>query len=330
MRPKDDSIIRPKPIAEHALCSQNYLIPTDSISLVWENLDMALRRRSGGFIMCGPWRIGKSAAIRYLEIVAKAKYKGLFTATLDGESKLYISERDFFADICNELKISTNGSSGECKRRAVDQMILMGQRNVKHLFLLFIDEPQKWTDLQLNWLCEIYDKLERHNVRLISVLVGQQTLIAFRQNYIERANGVVIDRLMQQVVEFHGIRDPEELRVVLSGYDTIFESDPDWTFTRFFFPQAYAAGFRLQEATEVIWSAFVDVIDANGKLLEHWIPMRHLTLMVEALFEDYCFKDAPDFKVDKEFVLFLIAKSAFSAYLSALSSPSTRHSYDKK
>jgi len=291
---------------------------------------MALRRRSGGFIMCGPWRIGKSSAIRYLQMIAQAKYKGLFTATLDGETKLYVSERDFFADLCKELGVSTSGSSGECKRRAVDQMILMGQRNAKRLFLLFIDEPQKWTDLQLNWLCEIYDKLERHNVRLISVMVGQQTLVAFRQNYIDRANGVVVDRLMRQVIEFHGIRDPEELKVVLGGYDTIFESNQAWPFTRFFFPQAYLAGFRLQEATEIIWSAFVDVINANGKLLEHWLPMKHLTLMVETLFEDYCFKDAPDFKIDREFVDFLIAKGDFLVYLSALASPMSRHDYDKK
>ncbi|MBT9573960.1 MAG: ATP-binding protein [Pseudomonas umsongensis] len=330
MKIQDDSIIRPKPVAEHALCSQDYLIPTDSISLAWEYLDMALRRRAGGFIICGPWRIGKSSAIRYLEMVAQAKYKGLYTATLDGETKLYVSERDFFADLCKELGVKTSGSSGECKRRAVDQMISMGKCNAKRLFLLFIDEPQKWTDLQLNWLCEIYDKLERHNVRLISVMVGQQTLVEFRQNYIERANGVVVDRLMRQVVEFHGIRDLEELRMVLGGYDSIFESNPAWPFTRFFFPQAYLAGFRLQEATEIIWSAFVDVIEANGKLLEYWIPMKHLTLLVEALFEDYCHKDAPDFKLDREFVDFLIEKNDFLVYLSALASPSSRHHYDSK
>lgn len=313
--------IRPKAIEEHPLCSQNYLVPTDSISLVWEYLDKTLRRRAGGFIMWGHWRIGKSSAIRYLEKVAQAKYKGLFTATLHGETKLYISERDFFADLCKELGVNTNGSSGECKRRAVDRMILMGERNAKRLFLLFIDEPQKWTDLQLNWLCEIYDKLERHNVRLISVMVGQSALVAFRQNYIERGNGILTDRLMREAIEFHGIRDPEELKLVLGGYDTIIESDVAWPFTRFFFPQAYLAGFRLQEATEIIWDAFVKAIDANGKLLEHWIPMKHLTMLVEALFEDYCFKDAPDFKVEKELIDFLITEGDFSLYLANLSSP---------
>ncbi|WP_237882421.1 ATP-binding protein [Pseudomonas sp. PGPR40] len=324
----DTSIIRPKAIEEHPLCSQNYLVPTDSISLVWEYLDKTLRRRSGGFVMWGHWRIGKSSAIRYLQKVAQAKYKGLFTATLEGETKLYISERDFFADLCKELGVSTNGSSGECKRRAVDRMILMGERNAKRLFLLFIDEPQKWTDLQLNWLCEIYDKLERHNVRLISVMVGQSTLVAFRQNYIDRGNGILTDRLMREAIEFHGVRDPEELKVVLGGYDTIIESDLAWPFTRFFFPQAYLAGFRLQEATEIIWNAFVEAIDANGKLLEHWIPMKHLTILVETLFQEYCFRDAPDFTIDKELIGFLLAEGDFSLYLATLSSPS-RHDYGR-
>ncbi|MBY8972730.1 hypothetical protein J1G33_20245 [Pseudomonas sp. P867] len=318
------SIVRPKSIEDHPLCSRNYLVPTDSISIVWEYLDKTLRRRSGGFVMWGNWRIGKSSAIQYLRNVAQTKYKGLFSATLDGETKLYISERDFYSDLCKELGVSTGGSSGECKRRAVDIMISMGECNTKRIFLLFIDEPQKWTDLQLNWVCEIYDKLERHNVRLISVMVGQSTLVAFRKNYIDRGNGVIIDRLMREAIEFHGIRDPDELKVVLGGYDGIIESDPAWPFTRFFFPQAYFAGFRLVEATEVIWNSFVSAIDSNGKLLEHWIPMKHLTLLVEVMCEEYCFKDAPDFKIDKEFVDFLIGEVGFSVYLETLSSPSRR------
>lgn len=328
MKDQEGVTLRPRAIEEHPLCSQNYLVPTDSISLVWESLDEALHRRAGGFIIWGHWRIGKSRAIKYLQMVAQAKYKGLFTATLDGETKSYISERDFFADICSELGISTSGSSGECKRRAVDRMILLGERNAKRLFLLFIDEPQKWTDLQLNWLCEIFDKLERHNVRLISVMVGQNTLVAFRQNYIDRGNGILTDRLMREAVEFYGIRDHDELKVVLAGYDTI-ESDVGWPFTRFFFPQAYAAGFRLQEATEIIWDTFVEAIDANGKLLEHWIPMKHLAVLVERLFEDYCSRDAPDFTIDKELVVYLLAKGDFSLYLETLSSPS-RLGYGKQ
>ncbi|MNF00960.1 hypothetical protein D3C80_1998740 [compost metagenome] len=58
--------------------------------------------------------------------------------------------------------------------------------------------------------------------------------------------------------------------------------------------------------------------------------MKHLTLLVEALFEDYCHKDAPDFKLDREFVDFLIENNDFLVYLSALASPSSRHHYDSK
>jgi hypothetical protein len=88
------------------------------------------------------------------------------------------------------------------------------------------------------------------------------------------------------------------------------------------------AGFRLQEATEIIWNAFVEAIDANGKLLEHWIPMKHLTILVETLFQEYCFRDAPDFTIDKELIGFLLAEGDFSLYLATLSSPS-RHDYGR-
>ncbi|MNR51600.1 hypothetical protein D3C85_1712940 [compost metagenome] len=81
----------------------------------------------------------------------------------------------------------------------------------------------------------------------------------------------------------------------------------------------------MQEATEIIWNAFVEAIDANGKLLEHWIPMKHLTILVETLFQEYCFKDGPDFKVDKELIGFLVAEGDFSLYLETLSGPSSHN-----
>lgn len=314
----NSSLIRPKAIEEHSLCSQDYLIATDAISLAWQQLDKALRRRTGGLIVWGQWRIGKSSAIKYLQKVAESKYPGLRSAILDGETKLYISERDFFADLCKELNAPTNGSSGDCKRRAVESMIKKGGMNAKRLFLLFIDEPHKWTDLQINWVCEVYDKLERVNVRLITVMVGQRTLMTTRENYIARGNGVVIDRLMRQVIEFYGVRDVEELKVVLDGYDTITEADSDWPFTRFFFPIAYASGFRLRESAEVIWDAFMQAIVDHGEVTECPIPMKHLTLLVEAIFEDYHGNDATDFSINKAFAKELIEDISFSLYLDTL------------
>lgn len=176
----------------------------------------------------------------------------------------------------------------------------------------------------MNWLCEIYDKLERAHVRMISVMVGQRTLEEFRDNYIERGNGVLIDRHMRKCLEFFGVRNIDQMIVVLNGYDTITESDPDWPFTRFFFPEAYAAGFRMQDAAELIWGEFTKAIEAHNKVTECAIPMKHLTMFVETLFEDYFSLDEPGFKLERGFVADLIDETGFELYLDALANPPSR------
>lgn len=312
------SDIRPYPLDEHPLCTQDYILPTDSISYAWECLDKALRRRAGGFIIWGYSRVGKSKAINYLAIEAQAKYKGLFVSSVDGEVKTYVSERDFFSRLCESLGLKTTGAGGECRRRAITAMQDRGARNQKRLFLLFIDEPQKWGELQLQWVCEIYDRLEEHNVRLVAVLVGQPELTGFRKNYIDRGRTVIINRLMNDAIQFSGIKNQNQLAYVLKGYDTLLDDIASWPFTRFFLPKAFAGGFRLEQFSELIWNGFSAVFDENGKFVDYWIPMLHIATMVELLFTEYHSLDAPDFVIGRELVDELIYEVKFAQYLKSI------------
>lgn len=312
------SDIRPFPLDEHPLCSQNYLLPTDPISCAWEELDKALRRRAGGFIIWGYSRVGKSSAIEYLMIEAQAKYKGLFGVIFDGETKTYISERDFFSRLCESLGLKTSGTGGECRRRAVQIMVERGARNQKRLFLMFIDEPQKWGELQLQWVCEIYDRLEEKNIRLVVIMVGQSELIGFRKTYIERRRTVIVTRLMNDAIEFCGIKNQNQLSYVLQGYDSLLDDVASWPFTRFFLPKAFAGGFRLQQFSEVIWNGFCAVFDANGRFVDYWIPMMHITAVVELLFTEYHSLDAPDFVMTSGLIDELIIEVKFRQYLDTI------------
>ncbi|MDI3391192.1 hypothetical protein QLG10_01970 [Pseudomonas sp. V98_8] len=320
MTESEYSTIRPCAFEEHPLNHQDYLLPTDSISFAWGELDKVLRRRSGGFIMWGYSRIGKSSAITYLMCQAQAKYKGLYAALMDGTMKTYISERDFFSTLCESLGCATGGAAVECRRRAIKTLVSRGGRNVKRLFLLFIDEPQKWTDIHMQWICEVYDKLEENNIRLITVLVGQPALTSFRETYIERKNIVIVDRLMKSAIQFRGIQSPDQLRYVLSGYDTLAHDVPEWPFTRFFFPEAFASGFRLEQYYEPIWDGFAAVIDLHGKFIEYWLPMKHITAMIELLFLEYHHLDAVDFVIDRGLVDELVREVEFLLYLEMIDS----------
>lgn len=307
--------IRPYPVDRHPLSRQDYLVSSDPISLAWQYLDKALSRRSGGLVFWGMFRAGKSKMIEYLMRQAKVCYPDLPCSRMAAEGLNLISEKEFYVEMCLAIGISTKGTAGECKRRSIEYLIKQGRNNAKHLYLLFVDEPQKWTDNQLTWLCEVYDKLEFCNVRLITVLVGQRELVTFRKQYIQRGDGVIITRLMNTAVEFCGLQSVGEVAYVLEGYDTLVDADPNWPFTRFFFPQAYDNGFRMEHCAEVVWQAFSRAFNADGRFHSWRIPMKYLTAVVEMLFKEYYQMDDPTFGVDATLMDTLLTEIYFPVYL---------------
>lgn len=307
--------IRPYPIEQHPLNRQNYLVASDPISLAWQHLNKAICRRSGGLVFFGMFRAGKTSMIEYLKREAKFRYKDLPTGLMAGEQRSFVSEKEFYTELCSAVGVPTTGTAGECKRRAIQRMVEKGVRNIKHVYLLFIDEPQKWTDSQLTWLCEVYDKLETNNVRLISVLVGQRQLVTFRKQYMDRGSGLIITRLMNTAIEFFGLRSVHEVAYVLQGYDTLIDNDPEWPATRFFFPRAFGQGFRLEHCAEMVWQAFSAAIDGSGKFPNCQIPMKYLTAVVETFFLEYHESDAEDYQVERALLDQLLEEVYFLDYL---------------
>lgn len=307
--------IRPYPIGRHPLARQDYLVSSDPISLAWQYLDKALRRRSGGLVFWGMFRAGKSKMIEYLMREAQIRYPKLPCSLMAAEGRNLISEKEFFAEMCRAIGISSEGTAGECKRRSIERLVKQGMNNDKHLYVLFVDEPQKWTDIQLTWLCEVYDKLEFCNVRLVTVLVGQRELVTFRRQYIQRGDGVIITRLMNTAIEFCGLQSLGEVAYVLEGYDTLVDTDQNWPFTRFFFPQAYASGFRMEQCAEVVWQAFNHAFNTDGRFPSCQIPMKYLTAVVELLFMEYHQMDDPTFGVDSALMDGLLSEVCFPLYL---------------
>ena len=67
----------------------------------------------------------------------------------------------------------------------------------------------------------------------------------------------VVSRFMVHELAFHGARNAEDCATCLQGYDLQeFPQGSGWAHTRFFFPSAYAAGFRLADEGAAFWYAF--------------------------------------------------------------------------
>jgi len=56
----------------------------------------------------------------------------------------------------------------------------------------------------------------------------------------------IVARLMVEELAFYGIRNAQDVATCLNGYDqTAYPEGSQWSFTRFYLPQAFDAGYRL-------------------------------------------------------------------------------------
>jgi hypothetical protein len=81
--------------------------------------------------------------------------------------------------------------------------------------------------------------------QLFTFLVGQQELLARKSALPIAGKTQIVARLMVEELAFDGIRNAEDVATCLNGYDqTAYPEGTQWSFARFYLPQAFDAGCR--------------------------------------------------------------------------------------
>lgn len=66
----------------------------------------------------------------------------------------------------------------------------------------------------------------------------------------------IVARPMVEELSFHGIRNAGDVATCLDGYDqTAYPEASEWSFTRFYIPRAFDAGYRLASDADTLWRA---------------------------------------------------------------------------
>ena len=123
--------------------------------------------------------------------------------------------------------------------------------------LLFCDEAQRYNDNEYEWLRDVHDTLDRQQIKLFTFFVGQQELLAQKTALQVAGKTQIVARLMVEDLAFYGIRNAQDVATCLNGYDqTAYPERSHWSFTRFYVPQAFDAGYRLVNDAGKLWEAF--------------------------------------------------------------------------
>jgi hypothetical protein len=290
---------RPLGIDLHPLETGNYRIATVAIQEFYELVRRCLHNRIPGALIYGPSRIGKTRAIEYLQLLMAARHPKITTYCAHAEHKPRHAEGPFFSSLLQAVGFpNPDGGTPQKKRQELLGKIREAcARHGSGIVLLFCDEAQRYTENEYEWLRDVHDALDHAHIRLFTILVGQSELRAVKTAFQQQRMTQIVARLMVEEMAFFGIRNASDVATCLKGYDeSCYPSGSDWTYTRFYLPQATAAGFRLVDEAAVLWSTFVEMHHKHGFTDALQIPMESFTRAIEIVLRESLTRDKGDYR----------------------------------
>lgn len=284
--------IRPNvPIGGHPVETGDYLIDTIAINEIADSIFNWIQLRIPGGIVYGAPRLGKTRAIKYIKNVFDYKYPNqwLNLSILTRKRKTPNEDKffEFFLkDVAHEL--FSIGRSYAKRDRLTNFLLDKGNKTIRNQIVLFIDDAQRLTNIEYEWLMDIYNELDSFGITLTTLLFGQ-TEIAQRRNLYLTTDKQIVGRFMIHEVRFFGVRSPEELEYLLSSYDSVteFPEGSNCSYTRFFFPQGFDKGYRLESEKNNIWNSLIELRAEYGINKKIEIPMQYIIAILNFVMLKY-------------------------------------------
>ena len=282
-----NDIIRPFiPKGTHPVETGKYLISTNEIDRMYQSVIQWIENRIPGAIIYGRPRLGKTRAISYL-INCLPQDVGENTPIFHIRCRKYknANENFFFEDLLNAVghSLITNGKSNIKRTRLLRFLVERADLSGNNKIIFFIDDAQRLVEIHYDWLMDLYNELDQYGITLTTILVGQKELVHQRSAFISGEKFQIVGRFMSQEYQFMGLKTLNDLRICLMGYDDYCEypSNSNWSFTKYFFADAFIRGYRLQQSAEELFQVFVDLRREFGLPQKVEIPMQYITLTIE-------------------------------------------------
>jgi len=244
---RPDSRRRPYvPVGSHPIDTGRYWLASDPINALLGQVHQWLAARAPGATVTGDPRLGKTRAIGYLARTLVDDRTGTVfpVFTVSGRDKRTASESVFYEDLLLDLGHGfVKGTLPQKRERVVTFLTeCVATTPARNRALLVIDEAQLLHEAQYRWLLDIYNALDRAGVALTVLLVGQSQLLDQRTAFYEGGQRQLIGRFMVHTFRFPGLQSAHAIRTCRVGYDTDSDHPPGsgWSYTRYFFPEAYA------------------------------------------------------------------------------------------
>ncbi|MBK5261038.1 MAG: ATP-binding protein [Peptostreptococcaceae bacterium] len=272
-------------IEQHPVYTGEYNIFTAEIENALKITKKIISNRIPGIIICGEPRVGKTRAIQLIR-------KDLFNTFGDALPVFthLMTEHEhtsnvFYRELLLDLGCGNHnkGTGVEKKEKVIGFLVEKGLSARLKKVILIIDEANCLIKKEYYWLMDIYNRLKDVGINMTVILVGTPNLIGKRADFMENKEMQIIGRFMVKVYNFKGIRNIKDLQRCLSWYDIgaacEYPIGSGWSFTRYFFPEAFEKGKRISSETKIL----SDLLNNSFSINE--IPMMYLCLIIDCLFK---------------------------------------------
>ncbi|AIQ35992.1 hypothetical protein R50345_16025 [Paenibacillus sp. FSL R5-0345] len=280
------------PLGSHPVETDDYQVPTNEILNVFKKVCRWIQLRISGAVIFGRPRLGKTWMIKFL----KANIPSYLAVDVPIHHIVSLhgkiaKEEEFIETLLFDMDhdFALTGKVGAKRQRLLKYLEQQGSSNRLRMVILFIDEAQCLDSLHFEWLMDYYNKLDLLKISIVIFLVGQPQLHSQKTIYSRGHEDQIIQRFMIEEYKFCGLKTDADIKACLKCFDdrSEYPKDSGWSFTRYFFPEAFAAGERLHNFSKDIFDLFSELrikFNIKGPLE---IPMKHMITTVKIIMIDY-------------------------------------------
>ena len=241
-------------------------------------------------MLVGKPRIGKTYAARWICEAIVELFGPLSWFEIPFEYDNSQSEGRFFNKFLRSLPHSYPESreGGVIRFRSEEFLIERAKDSKTGTVVLLLDEAQNLTERHWVYLAELSNKIDRAGLSLFTLSTGQPSLYIVRNGLRElpgKQNGeFIIGRFFVEMIDFRGLQSLEDIRLTLAEVDASPLGPNDkrlWLESAL--PIAYAAGWCLQDISELIWEAYSEIWADSGRKTTPEIPMTYFDLLIRKI-----------------------------------------------
>lgn len=307
--------VREKTLANHPVRGGDYTLPTPMMQRTYALVrEQVWARRTGTVFYASP-RMGKTRCAIAIRDLLNVYVTLLSTRPSPRPSTSHV------------LRLILEAESHVLSRRpdadllfgnAVADIRVKAARVGAKQYVLLIDEMHLLNDVDLQQLVCFHNQLELQDLRMTAISFAQPEILHRRTSLLANNARQIIARFLSDTLQFDGCASEGDFGSLLRSYDQASEypEGSGITFTQFFFPVAYLAGFRLETYRTSMWEA---LHRASGSSAVQGVPMEHICLTIEELLLSLRRQDSPDFVLSIEEIDAAVAASKLRSFSDVLS-----------